>query len=164
MTEEELEKDYDYWIGLTFSDGSNVSPKDRAYFLTKLKREYLSTLRENQKIDVLSNTVEKLTKELSEERSLNSDLTEENERLTVAYETLKLHDEEEIRMKDFRIKELETQIEKMKKQYDYAFSQLCESREIVCSMLSQYRDKKEIDYSTRERGEKLLKQGVYINE
>ena len=111
---EELEKDYDYWIGLTFSDGSNVSPKDRAYFLTKLKKEYLSTLRENQKIDVLSNTVEKLTKELSEERSLNSDLTEENERLTVSYETLKLHDEEEISMKDFRIKELEAQVEKMK--------------------------------------------------
>lgn len=114
MTNEELEKDYDYWVGLTFSDGSNVSPKDRAYFLTKLKKEYLSTLRENQKIGVLSNTVEKLTKELSEERSLNSDLTEENERLTVAYETLKLHDEEEIRMKDFRIKELEAQIEKIK--------------------------------------------------
>lgn len=63
--------------------------------------------------------------------------------------------------RDLKIKELETQIEKMKKQYDYAFSQLCESREIVCSMLSQYKNKKEIDYSTRERGEKLLKQGVY---
>ena len=59
------------------------------------------------------------------------------------------------------IKELETQIEKMKSQYDYAFNQLCESREIVCLMLSQYKNKKEIDYSTKERGEKLLKQGVY---
>ena len=57
--------------------------------------------------------------------------------------------------------ELKAQIEKMKLQYDYAFNQLCESREIVCLMLSQYKNKEEIDYSTRERGEKLLKQGVY---
>ena len=60
-----------------------------------------------------------------------------------------------------KVKELEAQIEKMKSQYNYAFNQLCESREIVCLMLSQYKNKKEIDYSTRERGEKLLKQGVY---
>lgn len=60
-----------------------------------------------------------------------------------------------------KVKELEAQIEKMKSQYDYAFNQLCESREIVCLMLSQYKNKKEIDYSTKERGEKLLKQGVY---
>ena len=60
-----------------------------------------------------------------------------------------------------RIAELEAQIEKMKSQYNYAFNQLCESREIVCLMLSQYKNKKEIDYSTKERGEKLLKQGVY---
>lgn len=60
-----------------------------------------------------------------------------------------------------RVRELEVQIEKMKSQYDYAFTQLLESREIVCLMLCQYRNKKEIDYSTRERGEKLLKQGVY---
>lgn len=59
------------------------------------------------------------------------------------------------------VKELKAQIEKMKLQYDYAFNQLCESREIVCLMLSQYKNKKEIDYSTKERGEKLLKQGVY---
>lgn len=52
-------------------------------------------------------------------------------------------------------------IEKIKSQYGYAFNQLCESREIVCLMLSQYKNKEEIDYSTRERGEKLLKQGVY---
>ena len=63
-----------------------------------------------------------------------------------------------------RIAELEAQIEKMKSQYDYAFNQFCESREIICSMLSRYRDKKEIDYSIRERGEKLLKQGVYKND
>ena len=60
-----------------------------------------------------------------------------------------------------RCRELEAQIAKMKSQYDYAFNQLCESREIVCLMLSQYKNKKEIDYSTKERGEKLLKQGVY---
>ena len=63
-----------------------------------------------------------------------------------------------------RIAELEAQIEKMKSQYDYAFTQLLESREIVCLMLSQYRNKKEINYSTRERGEKLLKQGVYKHD
>lgn len=62
-----------------------------------------------------------------------------------------------------RIAELEAQIEKMKSQYDYAFNQLCKSREILCSMLSQYRDRKEIDYSTRECGEKLLKEEVYKN-
>ena len=62
------------------------------------------------------------------------------------------------------IKLLNKQIEKMKLQYDYDFTQLLEAREIVCLMLSQYRDKKEIDYFTRERGEKLLKQGVYKND
>jgi len=59
--------------------------------------------------------------------------------------------------------ELKAQNEKMKSQYDYAFNQLCKSREILCSMLSQYRDRKEIDYSTRECGEKLLKEGVCKN-
>ena len=63
-----------------------------------------------------------------------------------------------------RISELEAQIEEMKSQYDYAFNQLCESREIVCLMLSQYKNKKEIDYSAKERGEKLLNQGVYKND
>lgn len=66
--------------------------------------------------------------------------------------------------RDNEIRELEAQIEKMKLQYDYAFNQLCKSREILCSMLSQYRDRKEIDYSTRECGEKLLKEGVYKND
>jgi hypothetical protein len=60
--------------------------------------------------------------------------------------------------------EQEKRIEKLKAQYDYAFNQLCKSREILCSMLSQYRDKKEIDYSTRECGEKLLKEGIYKND
>ena len=60
-----------------------------------------------------------------------------------------------------KLKELEAQIEKMKSQYDYAFNQLCKSREILCSILSQYKDRKEIDYSTRECGEKLLKEEVY---
>ena len=59
------------------------------------------------------------------------------------------------------ITKLEEQIEKMKSQYNYAFNQLCESREIICLMLSQYKNKKEIDYFAKERGEKLLKQGVY---
>lgn len=63
-----------------------------------------------------------------------------------------------------KIKDLETQIEKMKSQYIYVFNQLCKSREIICSMLSQYRDRKEIDYSIRECGEKLLKEGVYKND
>ena len=66
--------------------------------------------------------------------------------------------------RDLEIKELNEKVEKMKLQYDYAFEQLLESREIICLMLSQYRNKKEIDYSTRERGEKLLKQGVYKND
>ena len=69
-----------------------------------------------------------------------------------------------IEQRNKRIAELEQQIEKMKSQYDYAFNQLCKSREILCSMLSQYRDRKEIDYSTRECGEKLLKEGVYKND
>ena len=61
-------------------------------------------------------------------------------------------------------KQQSEQIEKMKSQYDYAFNQLCESREIVCLMLSQYKNKKEIDYSVKEHGEKLLNQGVYKND
>ena len=55
-------------------------------------------------------------------------------------------------------------IAKLEAQYDYAFNQLCKSREILCSMLSQYRDRKEIDYFTRECGEKLLKEGIYKND
>ena len=43
-----------------------------------------------------------------------------------------------------QVRTLEAQIEKMKSQYDYAFNQLCESREIVCLMLSQYKNKKEL--------------------
>lgn len=69
-----------------------------------------------------------------------------------------------IEQRNKKIAGLEQQIEKMKSQYDYAFNQLCKSREILCSMLSQYRDRKEIDYSTRECGEKLLKEGVYKND
>ena len=61
-------------------------------------------------------------------------------------------------------KQQSEQIEKMKSQYDYAFNQLCKSREILCSILSQYRNRKEIDYSTRECGEKLLKEGVFKND
>ena len=55
-------------------------------------------------------------------------------------------------------------ITELKAQYDYAFNQLCKSREILCSMLIQYRDRKEIDYFTRECGEKLLKEGIYKND
>lgn len=55
-------------------------------------------------------------------------------------------------------------ITELKAQYDYAFNQLCKSREILCSMLIQYRDRKEIDYFTRECGKKLLKEGIYKND
>ena len=68
---------------------------------------------------------------------------------------------EQLTEKDKQIEELEARIEKIKLQYDYGFSQLCEAREILCLILSQSRDKKEIDYFTIKRGEKLLKEGVF---
>lgn len=97
-------------------------------------------------------------------RKRNAELIQENEEMKkgLGCETCQIH--LEFAKLNQKITELEAQIEKMKSQYDYAFNQLCESREIICLMLSQYRDKKEIDYSTRERGEKLLKQGVYKND
>ena len=95
----------------------------------------------------------------------NGELTDENERLKG---DLELWESGACRATNLDkcsvVKELKAQIEKMKLQYDYAFNQLCKSREILCSMLSQYRDRKEIDYSTRECGEKLLKEGVYKND
>lgn len=101
---------------------------------------------------------------VDELQELKETLAQTIENDEVNYETLKLHDQEEIGMLNSKIAGLKQQIEKKKSQYDYAFNQLCKSREILCSMLSQYRDRKEIDYSTRECGEKLLKEGVYKND
>lgn len=59
--------------------------------------------------------------------------------------------------------ELKETVIKMNNVITETFSNLTKAREILCSMLSQYRDRKEIDYSTRECGEKLLKEGVCKN-
>ena len=48
-----------------------------------------------------------------------------------------------------------------KKDYNHIYNQLCEAREIICKMLSSYKDKKEIDYSTIKRGEGLLKKDIF---
>ena len=102
-------------------------------------------------------TKEKLETEAREYLAEHSEYSEAFGQTFVAVDTLTAM----VGFAEQETKELEAQIEKMKLQYDYAFNQLCKSREILCSMLSQYKDRKEIDYSTKERGEKLLKKGVY---
>lgn len=48
-----------------------------------------------------------------------------------------------------------------KKEYNYVIKQLCEAREIICSMISEYKRKNELDYSTIKRGSELLKKGLF---
>ena len=86
MTKEEmLEKDFNYWIGNSFSDGNNVT-KDKSWFLTTLKKKYIKILKENQK---LSNELNHLhEKSLQDDitieglKEINAELTEENMKLS----------------------------------------------------------------------------------
>jgi hypothetical protein len=48
-----------------------------------------------------------------------------------------------------------------KKEYNYVIKQLCEAREIICSMISEYEEKNELNYFTINRGKKLLKKGLF---
>ena len=48
-----------------------------------------------------------------------------------------------------------------KKEYNYVIKQLCEAREIICSMISEYKRKNELNYFTIERGKELLKKGLF---
>lgn len=48
-----------------------------------------------------------------------------------------------------------------KKEYNYILRQLCEAREIICSMISEYNKREQIDISTIKRGNELLKKGLY---
>lgn len=51
--------------------------------------------------------------------------------------------------------------DKEKKEYNYVIKQLCEAREIICSMISEYKRKNELDYFTINRGKELLKKGLF---
>lgn len=85
-TEEIFNRDFDYWIGCTFSKGVDVAPKDRPLFLTILKEKYINLLFDFQKIHAeLIKSDENnflLKKEIEELRKLNSELTEENIKLS----------------------------------------------------------------------------------
>lgn len=72
------EEDFNYWIGLEHSDGTNVSVKDRACFLTELKNRYFKVMRENIGISSLELKVKTLEKENEDMRNLNAELTDEN--------------------------------------------------------------------------------------
>lgn len=48
-----------------------------------------------------------------------------------------------------------------KKEYNYVIKQLCEAREIICSMISEYKRKNELNYFTINRGKELLKKGLF---
>ena len=87
MTEKQT-KDFNYWVGLS-SDGTNVSAKDRATFLTELKKRYFDVAKENMKISVLEQRVSALELENEEMKNLNKDLTEENVKLKEQIEKMK---------------------------------------------------------------------------
>ena len=80
-------KDFNYWVGFIFSDGNNVPAKDRANFLTVLKKKYLKEANENRELSSDNNRMKTriaaLEKEVKEQRKLNADLTEENNGLTI---------------------------------------------------------------------------------
>ena len=46
-------------------------------------------------------------------------------------------------------------------EYNYIIKQLCEAREIICSMISEYKRKNELNYFTINRGKELLKKGLF---
>lgn len=48
-----------------------------------------------------------------------------------------------------------------KKEYNYVIKQLCEAREIICSMISEYEKKSKLNYFTINRGKELLKKGLF---
>lgn len=83
----EFMKDFNYWVGFISSDGTNVPAKDRANFLTILKKKYLKKARENMELSIdnqkMKTRIAALEKEVKEQRKLNSDLTEENNNLTI---------------------------------------------------------------------------------
>lgn len=80
-------KDFNYWVGFISSDGTNVPAKDRANFLTVLKKKYLKEANENRELSSDNNRMKTriaaLEKEVKEQRKLNADLTEENNGLTI---------------------------------------------------------------------------------
>lgn len=47
------------------------------------------------------------------------------------------------------------------KEYNYLLLQLCEAREIICSMICEYERKKKLDSFTINHGSELLKKGLY---
>ena len=48
-----------------------------------------------------------------------------------------------------------------KKDYNYVIAQLCVAREIICSMIFEYENRKKLAYSTVMKGKELLRKGVF---
>lgn len=44
---------------------------------------------------------------------------------------------------------------------EYVFRQLCDARKIICSIILEYENKKDIDYGTMQKAKELLKKGVF---
>ena len=44
---------------------------------------------------------------------------------------------------------------------EYVFRQLCEAREIICSMILEYKKQREIKYDTMQKAKELLNKGVF---
>ena len=48
-----------------------------------------------------------------------------------------------------------------KKDYNYVIAQVCVAREIICSMILEYENRKKLAYSTVMKGKELLRKGVF---
>lgn len=51
--------------------------------------------------------------------------------------------------------------EEEKKDYNYVIDQLCKTREIICSMILEYKKQREIKYDTMQKAKELLRKGVF---
>jgi methyl-accepting chemotaxis protein len=92
MTKEEIQKNSEHWY--------------EKY--KEVKHELEQERKLNAEIKLLGERCNQLLKD-------KGDLTDRIDNQTVAYETLKLHDQEEIGMLNSKVEELEQQIKKMKR-------------------------------------------------
>jgi cell division protein FtsB len=75
-------KEFDFWLGFVGAEGTNVWNRDRAFYLTVLKKKYFSVLKENNYLNVenmqLKEVVVGNEKEIEGLKTINSDLTKDN--------------------------------------------------------------------------------------
>jgi len=82
----EIEKDFNYWIGVPEWNGETVSTKELRPFLTILKTKYINVLWENQRLSAEKSQLITRNTFLEDEnlklKDLNEELTLENNSLT----------------------------------------------------------------------------------